>query len=41
MKPCDVSDGTEIITQGDNGDLFYVMTSGKAYVVVDGNQVWQ
>ena len=41
MKPCDVSDGAEIITQGDSGDLFYVMTSGKAYVVVNGNQVME
>ena len=39
MKPCPVKAGTDIITQGDSGDLFYVMTGGRANVLVDGNQV--
>ena len=39
MKPFNVKSGTDIITQGDSGDLFYVMSSGRANVLVDGNQV--
>eukprot|EP00614_Pseudopedinella_elastica_P011081 CAMPEP_0172595798 /NCGR_PEP_ID=MMETSP1068-20121228/15442_1 /TAXON_ID=35684 /ORGANISM="Pseudopedinella elastica, Strain CCMP716" /LENGTH=644 /DNA_ID=CAMNT_0013394505 /DNA_START=15 /DNA_END=1946 /DNA_ORIENTATION=+ len=39
MKPCPVTAGTDIITQGDSGDLFYVMCGGIAKVLVGGNHV--
>ena len=39
MKAAPIAAGTDIITQGEDGDLFYVMTSGSAAVIVDGNQV--
>mmetsp|Transcript_9580 Transcript_9580/g.11597 ORF Transcript_9580/g.11597 Transcript_9580/m.11597 type:complete len:772 (+) Transcript_9580:51-2366(+) len=41
MKPCPVPAGKDIITQGDNGDLFYVMINGNADVLVDGKKVFQ
>jgi MFS family permease len=36
--PVDVSAGTAVICQGDPGDRFYVIESGRFEVAVDGNQ---
>ena len=41
MKPETFASGQDIIKQGDSGDLFYVMISGSAWVLVDGNNVHQ
>ena len=30
--------GTEIITQGDDGDAFYIIASGECHVIVDGER---
>jgi CRP-like cAMP-binding protein len=34
--PVDISAGTEVVRQGDPGDLFYVIESGRFEVAVDG-----
>jgi MFS family permease len=36
LVPVEVSVGTEVIRQGDPGDLFYVVESGRFEVIVDG-----
>ena len=37
LEPVEVSLGTEVIRQGDPGDRFYVIESGRFEVTVDGN----
>ncbi len=33
--------GTSIITQGDPGDFYYILTDGTAEILVNGNKVLQ
>jgi CRP-like cAMP-binding protein len=40
-KKADFAAGTAIITQGEDGDAFFVMKSGKAKVDIDGKEVAQ
>lgn len=38
LEPMKVPAGTEMITQGDTGDLFYLIATGTAAVTVDGER---
>ena len=38
MVPVEVDDGTEVITQGDRGDRFYLIASGEVAVLKNGVQ---